>query len=148
MSGNRQNRAKVPLTPFGRGILTEDEADALHAQGIRSTHALLNALAESEAAKRVAAETGIALGRLNELQRLAELRAVQGVGDGSALLLMEAGVLPVRDLRRRNPARLHRALAKTNARLSVLGRHPGRNVVALWVSRAARFVDAAEKGVE
>ncbi len=80
-----------------------------------------------------------------ELWRLAELRQVQGVGDGSALLLHDAGVRSVRDLSRRNPDRLHERLEEVNEERARLLVAPGRYEVLHWIRRAQRLVEIAEE---
>jgi hypothetical protein len=85
---------------------------------------------------QLAAETGLAEDLLLSWVNRADLMRVRGVGTQYSDLLEAAGVDTVKELRRRRPDNLHKALCAANDERQLVRRTPTESEVERWVSRA------------
>ncbi len=105
--------------------------------GIHTTDALLDRGATKKGRKAVAAETGIDEGKILKWTNMADLMRVRGVGEEYSELLEAAGVDTVKELRKRKPANLQKAMAEANSgRRKLVRLVPGEKSVTKWVEQA------------
>lgn len=108
----------------------------LRAAGIRSTGAMLKACCDKKGRKAAAEATGIAEKMLLEWANRCDLMRVKGVGSEYSDLLEASGVDTVKELRNRNAANLHTAMAEVNAKKKLVRRPPSLGEVERWVGHA------------
>lgn len=127
----------MPSYPIaGIDGLDGEEAEKLRAAGIRTCHALL-ARARTPRSRRQLSETcGIDECIILRWARIADLTRVRGVAPEYAELLEAAGVGTVKDLRRRNAARLAEQLAEINKDRRLVRLPPGEKRVSAWIAAA------------
>jgi predicted RecB family nuclease len=94
--------------------MTASSASKLKSLGIRTTDGLLEAARTVKGRKMLAAKTGISEQQLLEWANICDYMRIPGMGKASAGLLRAAGVMTVRELALRNPARLAKAFAEVN----------------------------------
>ena len=105
--------------------------------GIHTTDALLDRGASKKGRKAVAAETGIDEGKILKWTNMADLMRIRGVGEEYSELLEAAGVDTVKELRKRKPANLQKAMAEANSgRKKLVRLVPGEKSVTKWVEHA------------
>ena len=114
----------------------EVNAAKLKAAGVGTVEALLEAGATPQARQKLEETSGIGHGSILEWVNLADLMRIKGVGEEYSDLLEEAGVDTVKELRNRNPDKLHAALVKANEEKELTRRLPTRNQVASWIEQA------------
>ena len=83
--------------------------------------------------------TGVGREDIQDWVQRADLMRVPGVGTEYSKLLKRAGVVTVRDLRRRNPDRLHEKVTRVNREQGLVVRLPGRSVIDSWVRCAGEL---------
>lgn len=116
-----------------------DATDRLKAAGIRTTARLLDAAKGPKERKHLAEKTGLDEKRILSWANAADRMRIKGVGADYAGLLQAAGVDTVKELRYRNPAKLAKALAETNAKRKLARVLPSGQAVERWVERANRL---------
>jgi predicted flap endonuclease-1-like 5' DNA nuclease len=116
-----------------------DDAERLKAVGIRTTIRLLDAAKGPKERKRLAEKTGIDEKRILRWANAADRMRIRGVGGDYAGLLQAAGVDTVKELKYRNPAKLARAMAETNARRKLARVLPSDRAVVRWIEQAKRM---------
>jgi hypothetical protein len=126
-----------PLTRIG-GIDAE-EIRSLKAQGIRTTERLLEQAKSPRGRTLLAAKTDISEKRLLMFANAADYLRIKGMGPGYAVLLREAGVDTVRELRYRKPENLASAMAKTNEKRKLVRLLPSLKLVTRWVEHAKKL---------
>ncbi len=108
----------------------------LKEQGITTAGTLLDMCGSAQGRKQLSNSTGLAedliLGWLNR----ADLIRISGVGEEYSDLLEQAGVGTVKELRRRDPGNLHKAMLVTNNEKHLVRRVPSLNRVKCWVEEA------------
>jgi predicted flap endonuclease-1-like 5' DNA nuclease len=111
-------------------------AERLRAAGVSTVSGLLEVGATKAGRVQLAAETGLAEDLLLSWVNRADLMRVRGVGTQYSDLLEAAGVDTVKELRRRRPDNLHKALCAANDERQLVRRTPTESEVERWVSRA------------
>lgn len=111
-------------------------ARRLQEQNIRTTEALLKSGATPGGRRKLAAATGLAEDAILEWVNRADLMRVKGVGEEYSDLLEVAGVDTVKELRRRNPENLHKAMLAANAEKNLVRRPPALSEVERWIEHA------------
>jgi hypothetical protein len=107
--------------------------------GIRTTAKLLE-IAKSLKGRQILAEkTEIDQGQLLRVANLIDRMRIKGVGQEYAELLEAVGVVTVKELRYRNPARLAQAMAKANAKRKLVHVLPSERTVERWIDDAKRL---------
>lgn len=109
----------------------------LNKAGIKSVNGLLKACADKKGRKATAEATGIDEAKLLKFANMADLYRVKGVGSEYSELLEAAGVDTVKELRNRNAANLHAAMAEVNAKKKLVRQLPA-------LSRVQAFIDHAK----
>jgi predicted flap endonuclease-1-like 5' DNA nuclease len=108
----------------------------LRAAGVKTTDDLLAAGGTKAGRKELSDKTGISetvlLGWVNK----ADLFRVKGIGEEYSDLLKETGVSTVVELGRRNPEKLHEAMAGVNKEKKLVRRTPTLAQTTEWVEQA------------
>jgi hypothetical protein len=107
--------------------------------GIRTTDDLLKAAASRKGRRELAGKTGFSTEQILEWVNRADLMRVPGVGSEFSDLLEAGGVDTVKELRRRNPVSLHKALTGLNRKKHLVRRTPSLEEVQAWVASAAKL---------
>ena len=113
------------------------EATKLRKAGVRTSKALTETAATRRGRSQLAKETGLSPKDLQTWVHHADLLRVRGVGAEYAVLLVEAGVDTLRDLRRRNPTALLAKIIGLNGSRKVVDRLPTESMVEGWIAIAA-----------
>jgi predicted flap endonuclease-1-like 5' DNA nuclease len=111
-------------------------ARKLQKAGVRGTSGLLKKGGTAKGRKELAASSGFSTKTLLEWVNRADLFRVRGVGAEFSDLLEGAGVDTVRELAKRDPAKLFDTLTQTNARKKLVRQTPSLNQVKAWVKQA------------
>lgn len=111
-------------------------AAKLKGAGIRSTTTLLNRARTPRGRKQLAEVTGIPEAHVLRWAKLADLMRIRGVAEDYAELLGAAGVDTVKELKRRNPAKLTAQIADLNARKRIVRLPPSQKRVEGWIEQA------------
>ena len=112
------------------------QATRLRKAGVRTSKALTETAATRRGRSHLAKETGLSPKELQVWVHHADLLRVRGVGAEYALLLVEAGVDTLRDLRRRNPTALLAKIIGLNGSHKVVERLPTEAMVEGWIAAA------------
>ena len=111
-------------------------ATKLRKARVRTTEALLKQGATKRGRRQLADTTGLPERQILEWVNRADLMRVKGVGEEYSDLLEVAGVDPVKELRNRNPANLHKAMMAAQAEKALVRRPPSLSQVEGWVEQA------------
>jgi predicted flap endonuclease-1-like 5' DNA nuclease len=112
------------------------EATKLRKAGVRTSKSLAECAATRRARSELAKKTGLSPKDLQLWVHHADLLRVRGVGSEYAVLLVEAGVDTLRDLRRRNPTALLAKIIGMNGSQKVVERLPTESMVENWIDAA------------
>lgn len=110
--------------------------------GIKRTHHLLDRGASKKGRKALAAESKVDETLILKWANMADLMRIRGVGEEYSELLEAAGVDTVKELRKRKPENLHKAMAETNNRKKknkLVRQLPGPVQVEKWVAQAKKL---------
>lgn len=110
--------------------------EKLAAAGVTSVEGLLEKGASKSGRKAIAEASGIAEGKILDWVNMADLFRIDGVGSQFAELLKAAGVDTVKELRTRNAANLHAALAKTQEEKGLTRAVPALSQVEKYIEHA------------
>jgi predicted flap endonuclease-1-like 5' DNA nuclease len=110
--------------------------EKLREKGIGTVEALLETGATPAGRQELEEKTGIGHALILEWVNLADLMRIKGVGEEYSDLLEEAGVDTVKELRRRVPENLYRAIVEVNEAKELVRRLPTLRMVADWVRQA------------
>ena len=114
-------------------------AARLKKAGIRSTGKLLEVARTVKGRKQLAAETDFDVKQLLCWANCADRMRVKGVSKEYCELLQAAGVDTVRELRRRNAAKLAKAIAEANRQRRCVRLVPSEAAVARWIESAKKL---------
>src|SRR5690242_18203730 len=114
-------------------------AKILKAAGIRTTGRLLDAARSLRLRKQLAAKTGLPERQLLHFANMADRMRIKGVGEDNAKLLAAAGVVTIRELKYRNPAKLAKAMAEANAKRKLVRTLPTERAVGRWIAEAGKL---------
>lgn len=110
--------------------------EKLREKGIGTVEALLQAGGTPAGRQELEEKTGIGHALILEWVNLADLMRIKGVGEEYSDLLEEAGVDTVKELRRRVPEHLYRAIVEVNEAKELVRRLSTLRMVADWVEQA------------
>lgn len=111
-------------------------ARKLQKAGVRGTNGLLKMGGTPKGRKELAAASGLSTKVLLEWVNRADLFRVKGVGSELSDLLEGAGVDSVRELAKRDPAKLYDTLVQVNAKKKLVRQVPSLKQVKAWVKQA------------
>lgn len=114
-------------------------ATKLGQRGITTTEALLAAGASKKGRQQLSEDTGLSEVLILEWVNRADLMRVNGVGEEYSDLLEQAGVDTVKELRRRRPDNLHKAMLAVNDEKHLVRRAPAFSQVERWVKAASEL---------
>lgn len=106
--------------------------------GIKTTKGLLDRAAKKKDRKTLATESGIEEKLILKWTNMADLMRVKGVGEEYSELLEISGVDTVKELRKRKPVNLHKAMSEANSKgkKQLVRQLPGLAQVEKWVANA------------
>ncbi len=107
--------------------------------GIRTTDELLKAAGSRKGRQELAGKSGYSAGHILEWVNRADLIRVPGVGSEYSDLLEAGGVDTVKELRRRNPENLFKALGRVNQKKRLVRRLPTLEEVQAWIASARKM---------
>jgi len=107
--------------------------------GIRTTEKLLETAKSLKGRQMLEEKTEICQEQLLRVANLIDRMRIKGVGPEYAELLEAAGVVTVRELRYRNPARLAEAMAEANMRQKLVRVLPSEHTVERWIDHAKKL---------
>jgi predicted RecB family nuclease len=121
--------------------IKEPYTERLRRLGIRTTEDLLAYGSTRRGRRELSKVVGLGDRRVTEWVKRADLLRVPGISTRYSNLLEAVGVTTVRDLRRRDPQKLHAALLDVNQRRRrpVVLRPPTEEDVRAWVDGARRL---------
>lgn len=111
-------------------------ARKLQKAGVRGTNGLLKRGATVQDRKELAKATGFSTRTLLEWVNRADLFRVTGIGSEFSDLLEAAGVDTVRELAKRDPAKLYNTLVQVNTKKKLVRQVPSEKQVKAWVKHA------------
>ena len=111
----------------------------LKSVGIRTTTRLLEAAKDPKGRKQLAGKTGLDEKRILRWANMADRMRIKGVGEDYAELLQAAGVVTVKELKYRNPAKLAKAMAEANAKRKLVRVLPSDRAVVRWIEQAKKL---------
>src|SRR5919106_2639630 len=115
------------------------EATRLRKAGVRTSKSLAEYASTRRGRSELAKKTGLTPKDLQLWVHHADLLRVRGVGAEYAILLVEAGVDTLRDLRRRNPTALLAKIIGMNGSQKVVDRLPTEAMVQGWIADAGEL---------
>jgi predicted flap endonuclease-1-like 5' DNA nuclease len=107
--------------------------------GIRTTEKLLETAKSLKGRQMLAEKTEIGQEQLLRVANLIDRMRIKGVGQDYAELLEAVGVVTVRELRYRNPARLAEAMAQANSLRKLVRVLPSEHTVERWIDHAKKL---------
>jgi len=107
--------------------------------GIRTTAKLLETAKSLKGRQTLSEKTEIDAVQLLRVANLIDRMRIKGVGQDYAELLEAAGVVTIRELRYRNPARLAQAMAKANDKRKLVRVLPSEHTVERWIDYAKKL---------
>ncbi|HMA74597.1 MAG TPA: DUF4332 domain-containing protein [Xanthobacteraceae bacterium] len=107
--------------------------------GIRTTAKLLETAKSLKGRQTLSEKTEIDAVQLLRVANLIDRMRIKGVGQDYAELLEAAGVVTIRELRYRNPARLAQAMAKANEKRKLVRVLPSEHTVERWIDHAKKL---------
>src|SRR5215469_5179159 len=107
--------------------------------GIRTTAKLLETAKSLKGRQTLSEKTEIDAVQLLRVANLIDRMRIKGVGQDYAELLEAAGVVTIRELRYRNPARLAQAMAKANEKRKLVRVLPSEHTIERWIDQAKKL---------
>lgn len=107
--------------------------------GIRTSEKLLDAAKSVKGRKLLAEKTEIDEKVLLRIANLVDRMRIKGVGEEYAELLAAAGVVTVKELKYRNPAKLAKAMVEANAKRKLVRVLPSERTVGQWIETAKKL---------
>ncbi|RCR66267.1 DUF4332 domain-containing protein [Larkinella punicea] len=116
--------------------ITADLAEALKAQGLTHTDALLEATKTVPLRKKLAATVGVETAVILDLANRADLNRIAGIGGVYSDLLEEAGVDTVKELAHRSPENLFTKITEINQERQLTQRPPTLEKITDFINQA------------
>jgi hypothetical protein len=110
----------------------------LRARGVNTADELFEAALTAARRRELAAYAGVPEAMILELANRADLARIKGIAGVYSDLLEEAGVDTIKELRGRDPAKLHARMMELNTQMQLTARPPALSTVKNWVSLARR----------
>ena len=107
--------------------------------GIRTTEKLLETAKSVKGRQMLAEKTEIDQAQLLRVANLIDRMRIKGVGQEYAELLEAVGVVTVKELRYRNPARLAEAMVQANAKRKLVRVLPSEHTIERWIDHAKKL---------
>jgi predicted flap endonuclease-1-like 5' DNA nuclease len=107
--------------------------------GIRTTEKLLETAKSLKGRQMLAEKTEIDQEKLLQVANFIDRMRIKGVGPEYAELLEAAGVVTIRELRYRNPARLAERMAEANLERKLVRLLPSEQTVGRWIDHAKKL---------
>jgi predicted flap endonuclease-1-like 5' DNA nuclease len=121
------------------GCLGPGFAVKMKKAGIRTTEKLLETAKSLKGRQMLAEKTEIDQDELLRVANFIDRMRIKGVGPEYAELLEAAGVVTVRELRYRNPARLAGKMAEANLQRKLVRLLPSEQTVGRWIDHARKL---------
>ena len=121
------------------GCLGPGFAIKMKRAGIRTTEKLLETAKSLKGRQMLAEKTEIDQEKLLQVANFIDRMRIKGVGPEYAELLEAAGVVTVRELRYRNPARLADRMAEANLERKLVRVLPSEQTVGRWIDYAKKL---------
>lgn len=116
--------------------IDQDVAKVLKGVGIRTAAALLEKAKDPKGRKALSAVTGFDEKLLLGWANVADRMRIRGIGEDYAVLLREAGVNTVRELKHRNARKLAQAMKEANEKRPRVKFLPSEKAVTKWIEQA------------
>ena len=110
--------------------------------GIKTTQEILGLGSSHSGRRRIATSTGIYETRINQLVHLVNIMQIDGIGEETSDLFMEAGITSTNKLAKQTPGSLLKRLKKVNDKKKILKNSPSLNEIKKWIKEAKRFPNA------
>jgi predicted flap endonuclease-1-like 5' DNA nuclease len=107
--------------------------------GIRTTEKLLETAKSLKGRQMLSEKTEIDEQQLLRVANLIDRMRIKGVGQEYSELLEAVGVVTVKELRYRNPARLAQAMATANVKRKLVRVLPSENTIGRWIDHAKKL---------
>lgn len=107
--------------------------------GIRTTEKLLESAKSLRGRQKLAEQADIDERQLLRVANLIDRMRIKGVGQEYSELLEAVGVVTLKELRYRNPARLAQAMAAANAKRKLVRVLPSEHTVERWIDHAKKL---------
>jgi predicted flap endonuclease-1-like 5' DNA nuclease len=107
--------------------------------GIRTTEKLLETAKSLKGRQMLSEKTEIDEQQLLRVANLIDRMRIKGVGQEYSELLEAVGVVTLKELRYRNPARLARAMATANVKRKLVRVLPSENTIGRWIDHAKKL---------
>ena len=107
--------------------------------GIRTTEKLLETAKSVKGRQMLAEKTEIDQAQLLRVANLIDRMRIKGVGQEYAELLEAAGVVTIKELRYRNPARLAEAMVEANTKRKLVRVLPSEHTIERWIDHARKL---------
>jgi predicted flap endonuclease-1-like 5' DNA nuclease len=121
------------------GCLGAGFAIKMKKAGIRTTEKLLETAKSLKGRQMLAEKTEIDQEKLLQVANFIDRMRIKGVGPEYAELLEAAGVVTLRELRYRNPARLAERMAEANLERKLVRLLPSEQTVGRWIDHAKKL---------
>jgi predicted flap endonuclease-1-like 5' DNA nuclease len=121
------------------GCLGPGFAIKMKKAGIRTTEKLLETAKSLKGRQMLAEKTEIDQEKLLQVANFIDRMRIKGVGPEYAELLEAAGVVTIRELRYRNPARLAERMAEANLERKLVRLLPSEQTVGRWIDDAKKL---------
>lgn len=119
--------------------ITDAVLNALKAQGLGDSDALLKAASTPSGRRQLAAAAGVDATTILELANRADLARIDGIGRVYSDLMEEAGVDTVKELARRSPANLHAKILEINGQKQLTERPPSLEQIQDFIEQAGKL---------
>ncbi|MFX1510919.1 MAG: DUF4332 domain-containing protein [Promethearchaeota archaeon] len=130
--GKRAQGSNYLIAEFDALMGTEKQK--LYAQGITTTHELLDACSATGGITKLSEKTGIPRQRLLKLLSIGELMRVKGVGDDEARVLHATGIKSRKQLAKAGAKDLRKKIRASDQKIR--GRTPTQKQVNRWIKEA------------
>jgi predicted RecB family nuclease len=107
--------------------------------GIRTTEKLLETAKSLKGRQMLSEKTEIDEQQLLRVANLIDRMRIRGVGQEYSELLEAVGVVTVKELRYRNPARLAQAMAAANVKRKLVRVLPSETTIGRWIDHAKKL---------
>jgi predicted RecB family nuclease len=119
--------------------ITQEQIKLLKSVGIRTTERLLDAARTMRSRKNLSAKTGISEKTLLRWANMSDRMRIKGIGEDHARLLEAVGVVTVRELKYRNPARIAQAMRELNGKRKLVRLLPTETAIKRWITAAGKL---------
>jgi predicted flap endonuclease-1-like 5' DNA nuclease len=121
------------------GCLGPGFAIKMKKAGIRTTEKLLETAKSLKGRQMLAEKTEVDQEKLLQVANFIDRMRIKGVGPEYAELLEAAGVVTIRELRYRNPARLAERMVEANLERKLVRLLPSEQTVGRWIDHAKKL---------